>query len=89
MKKSVDFFLKPISFSKTDFLKTTTKMLPKLCVSTQAVLRGADTSVVSMTSEKNVSVYKENKAIKKNIETGLPMLPLAFFAAKACYALET
>lgn len=63
LKKSVDFFLRPISFSKTDFLKTTTKMLPKHSVSAQAVLRGADTSAVGMTLEKNVSVYKENKII--------------------------
>lgn len=78
--KSVDFFLRPISFSKTNCLKTTTKMLLKLCVSAQAVLWGADTSAVSMTLAKNVSVYKENKVIKKKTETGLPMLSLACFA---------
>jgi len=55
-------------------------MLPKLCVRAQAVLWGADTSAISITLEKTVSVYKENKIIKKKIETGLPMLLLVFFA---------
>lgn len=64
LKKSVDFFLGSISLSKTDFLKITTKMLPKHSVSAEAVRRGADTSAVSMTLEKNVSVYKENKITK-------------------------
>lgn len=73
MKKSLQ------TFSKTDFLKTTTKTLPKPCVNAQAVLRGADTSAVIMTLEKNVSVYKENTMIKNRPETGLPVLPLAFF----------